>query len=99
MLSVFREQRRRRGFAPLGFLLHSENSLTEPEATVLALDIPKLSGAIEGSDSVPTPSCLTSGAVGAQGDCSGPSTTRELRMRAFQEPAYCDYSTDELEAG
>ena len=37
---VLREQRRRRGSAPLGFLLHSENSLTEPEATILALGTP-----------------------------------------------------------
>ena len=96
---MLREQRRRRGSAPLGFLLHSENSLTEPEATILALDIPKPSEVAEGSDCVFTPSCLTLGAAGAQNDCSGPSTTRELKKRTFQKPMYFGYSTDGLEDG
>ena len=81
------------------FLLHSENSLTEPEVTILALDTPKSSGAIEGFDCVSTPSCPTLGAAGAQDDCPGPSTTRERRKLTFQKPAYCDNSTDRLEDG
>ena len=68
------------------FLLHSENSLTELEATILVLDTPKSSEAIEGLDCVSTPSCPTLGAAGAQYDCSGPSTTRELRKLTFQKP-------------
>ena len=48
------------------FLLHSENSLTEPEVAILALDTPKSSGAIEDLDCVSTPSCPTLGASGAQ---------------------------------
>ena len=96
---MLREQRRRRGSAPLGFLLHSENSLTEPEATILALGTPRPSEAIEGSDCVPTPSSPTLGAAGAQDDFSGPSTTRGLRKRTFQKPVYFGYSTGELEDG
>ena len=84
---------------PTLFLLHSENSLTEPEVTILALDTPKSSGAIEGLDCVPTPSCSTLGAAGVQDDCSGPSTTRELRKLTFQKPVYCGNSTDESEDG
>ena len=80
-------------------LLHSKNSLTELEAPILALDTPKPSEAIKGSDYVSTPSYLTLGAAGAQDDCSGPSTTRELRKQTFQKPVYCGYSTDELEDG
>ena len=64
-LSVLREQRRGRGSASLGFLLHSENSLTKLKATKLALDAPKPSKAIEGSDCESTPACLTFGAAGA----------------------------------
>ena len=81
------------------FLLHSENSLTELETTILALDTPWPSKAIESLDCVPTPSCPTLRAAGAQDDCSGPSTNRELRKRAFQKPVYCGYSADELEDG
>ena len=81
------------------FLLYSENSLTEPEVTILALDTPKSSGAIEGLDCVSTPSCPTLGAAGAQDDCSGPSTTRELRKLAFRKPVYCGNFTDESEDG
>ena len=81
------------------FLPHSENSLTQSEVTILALDTPKLSGAIEGLECVFTPSCPTLGAAGAQDDCSGPSTTRELRKLTFQKPVYCGNSTDELEDG
>ena len=77
------------------FLLHSENLLTELEATILALDTPKPSGAIEGLDCVSTPPCPTLGADGAQNDCSRPSTTRELRKLTFQKPVYCGNSTDE----
>ena len=80
-------------------LLHSENSLTEPEVTILALDTPKSSGAIEGLDCVSTPSCPTLGAAGAQDDYSRLSTTRELRKLTFQKPAYCGNSTDELDDG
>ena len=87
------------GSAPLGFLLYSENSLTNPKTTILALDTPKPSKAIEGSDCESTPSYPTFGAAGAQDDCSGPCTTRELRKRAFQKSVYCGYSTDELEDG
>ena len=79
------------------FLLHSENSLTEPEVTILALDTPKSSGAIEGLGCVSTPSCPTLGAAGAQDDCSRPSTTRELRKLTFQKPVYCGNFTDESE--
>ena len=81
------------------FLLHSENSLTKPEVTILALDTPKSGGAIEGLDCVSTPSYPTLGAAGAQDDCLGPSTTRELRKLTFQKPVYCGNSTDELEDG
>ena len=81
------------------FLLHSENSLTEPEVTILALDTPKSSGAIEDLGCVSTPSCPTLGASGAQDDCAGPSTTRKLRKLTFQKPVYCGNSTDELEDG
>ena len=79
------------------FLLHSENSLTEPEVTILALDTPKSSGGIKGLDSVSTPFCPTLGAAGAQDDCSGPSTTRELRKLTLQKPVYCVNSTNESE--
>ena len=96
---MLRGQRRRRGSAALGFLLHSKNSLTQPKAIILTLDTPKPSEAIEGSDCAPTPPCPSLGAAGAQDDCSGPSTTRELKKRTFQKPAYCGYSTDELEDG
>ena len=75
----------------------SENSLTKPKATILALDTPKPSETIEGSDCESTPSCLALGAAGAQDDCSGPSTTRGLRKWTFQKPVYCGYSTDGLE--
>ena len=75
----------------------SENSLTKPKATILALDTPKPSETIEGSNCESTPSCPALGAAGAQDDCSGPSTTRGLRKRTFQKPVYCGYSTDELE--
>ena len=85
--------------APLGFLLHSENSLTRPKATILALGTPKPSKAIEGSGCESIPSCPTFGAAGAWDDRSGPSTTRELRKRTFQKPAYCGYSTDGLGDG
>ena len=98
-LLVLREQHRGRGSAPLGILLHSENSLTKPKTTILALDTPKLSEAIEGSDCESTPCYPALGVAGTQDDCSGPSTTRGLRMRTFQKPAYCGYSTDELENG
>ena len=81
------------------FLLHSENSLTEPEVTILAPDTAKSSGAIEGLDCVSTPSCPTLEASGALDDCSGPSTTRELRKLTFQKPVYCGNSTDGLEDG
>ena len=81
------------------FLLHSGGSLTEPEVTILALDTPKSSGAIEGLDCVSTPSRPTLGASGAQDDCSGPSTTRELRKLTLQKPVYCGNSTDELGGG
>ena len=74
---MLREQHRGRGSAPLGILLHSENSLTKPKTTILALDAPKPSEAIEGSDCKSTPSCPTLEAAGAQDDCSGPSTTRD----------------------
>ena len=53
------------------FLQHSENSLTQSEVTILALDTPKLSGAIEGLNCVFTPSCPTLGAAGAQDDAQG----------------------------
>ena len=96
---MLREQRRGRGSAPLGFLLHPENSLTGPEAAILALDIPKPSEAIEGSGCMFTPSCQALGAVGAQDDFSGPSATRELRKWGFQKPAYFGYSTGESEDG
>ena len=56
----------------LGFLLHSKNSLTEPEATTLALSTPKPSEAIEDSDCVSIPSCPSLGTARAQDDCSGP---------------------------
>ena len=81
------------------FLLHSENSLTEPEVTILALDTPKSTGAIEGLGCVSSLSYPTLGAAGAQDDCSGPSTSRELRKLTFQKPVYCGNSTDELEDG
>ena len=48
------------------FLLHSENSLTEPEVTILALDTPKSSGAIEDLDCVSTPSCPALGVSGVR---------------------------------
>ena len=50
----------------ISFLLHSENSLTEPEVTILALDTPKSNGAIEDLDCVSTPSCPALGASGAR---------------------------------
>ena len=81
------------------FLLHSENSLTEPGVTILALDTPKSSGAIEGLDCMSTPSYPTLGAAGAQDDCSGPSTSRKLRKLTFQKPVYCGNSTDGSEDG
>ena len=81
------------------FLLHSENLLTEPEVTILALDTPKSTGAIEGLECVSPLSYPTLGAAGAQDDCSGPSTSRELRKLTFQKPVYCGNSTDELEDG
>ena len=81
------------------FLLHSKNSLTQSEATILTLDTPKLSRAIKGLECVSTPSCPTLGAARAQDDCSGPSTTRELRKLTFQKLVYCGNSTDELEDG
>ena len=87
----------RAGSALLGILLHSENSLTKPKDTILALDTPKTSETIEGSDCESTPSCLALGVAGAQDDCSGTSTTRGLRKRTFHKPVYCGYSTDELE--
>ena len=59
------------------------------KATILALETPKPSEAIEGSDWEFTPSCPTLGAAGAQNDCSGPSATRGLRRRTFQKPVYC----------
>ena len=91
-LSVLRKQHRGRGSALLGILLHSENPHTKPKTAIFALDTPKPSEAIEGSDCESTPSCPTLGAAGAQDDCSGPSTTRGLRKRTFQKPAYCGYS-------
>ena len=51
------EQRSRRVSAPLGFLLPSKNSLTQLEATILALNTPKPSEAIKDSDYVSIPSC------------------------------------------
>ena len=98
-LSVLQEKHRGRGSALLGILLHSENSLTKPKTTILALDTLKPSEAIEGSDCESTPRYPAFGAAGAQDDCLGPSTTRELRKRTFQKPAYCGYYTDELENG
>ena len=81
---MLREQHRGRGSALLGILLHSENSLAKPKTTILALDTPKPSEAIKGSDCESTPCCPALGAAGAQDDCLGPSTTRGLRKRTFR---------------
>ena len=98
-LPGLREQHRKQRSALLRFLLHSENSLTKPEATILTPDSTMSSEATKGSDYEPTPSCLTFGAVGTQDDCPGPSTTRVSREHAFQKLVYSGYATDELEDG
>ena len=96
---MLRKQHRKRRSALLGFLPHSENSLSKPKATILVPDSPKSSQAIEGSDCEFTPSCPAFGAAGAQDGLPGPSIYRALRKRAFQKPAYSGYATDEFDDG
>ena len=53
--------------ALLGFILHSENSLTKPKATIPAPDGPKSSEVTEGLDYESTPSCPDFKTAGARG--------------------------------
>ena len=57
--------------ALLGFILHSESSLTKPKATVPAPDGPKSSEVTEGLDYESTPSCPDFKTAGARGGCPG----------------------------
>ena len=96
---MLRKRHRKRRSALLGFLLHSENSLSKPKASIHVLDSPKSSGDVEVSDCEFAPSCPAFGAAGAQNGLPGPSIPRALRKRTFQKPVHSGYATDEFDDG
>ena len=96
---MLRKRHRKRRSAQFGFLLHSENSLSKPKASIRVLDSPKSSGGVEVSDCELAPSCAAFGAAGAQNGLPGPSIPRALRKRTFLKPVHSGYATDEFDDG